>query len=108
MKQTDEEIAKKYAEGIVKQNSKIYDKHSMDVHQFSGNDLMESFFDGLQKGREQSDEKSMRFAEWTNMKGWTYNYMVKKWYNTILHKTALTEELYSSEGFKDYLKQFEK
>ena len=106
MKQTDFEIAQEYAKLLYPNANPNLASYFTDGDKY---DLSsESYLAGLQKGREQSDEKAMRFAEWTNMKGWTYNYMVKKWYNTILPKTALTEELYNSEGFAEYLKQFEK
>ena len=108
MKQTDEEIAKEYADGLVLNITGKCDKYARMSNQFDGYDLQDAYSNGMMKGCEQSDEKAMRFAEWTNMKGWTYNYMVKKWYNTILPKTALTEDLYNSQGFADYLKQFEK
>ena len=105
---SDLELAKEYSKGLVESSQGHCDKYTRRLQQFDGYDLEDAYENGLRKGREQSDEKAMRFAEWTNMKGWTYNYMVEKWYNTILKKTALTEELYNSQGFADYLKQFEK
>lgn len=105
---SDSGLAKEYAKGLVESILGRCDKYTKRIQQFDCYDLEDAYENGLRKGRELEAEKAMRFAEWTNMKGWTFNYMVERWYNSILKKTALTEELYNSEGFKDYLKQFEK
>ena len=53
----------------------------------------------------------MRFAKWTAIAGWHFLYKEKDvWWtikeNELFAKT--TEELYNSQAFLDYLKQFEK
>lgn len=107
MEHTDEELAK----GIYPNDWQAYER---------------SFFlSGLKKGRELEAEKAMRFAEWTHLIGvkfCIYNIVDGKvvvpwnlWYShkdfnidNDITKWHTTEELYNSEEFKEYLKQFEK
>lgn len=87
---TDEELAQEYLnQNWVESNNQIY-------------------IAGLQKSRELEVEKAMRFAEWANASPLMYNTLGKMWYSAVKLEIFTTEELYASQEFADYLKQFEK
>ena len=103
MKQTDEQIAKKYADNR-------WDRLTYSYEQ--------TYLDGIKKGRELSDEKAMRFAEWTSANRFHYNSDSEKYWKVksfikdeIVDATVTlftTEELYTSKEFEEYLNEFKK
>ena len=98
MKQTDGELAEKA-------NAYGYPSFSNSEKHKAFN---EGFIAGLQKGRELESEKAMRFAEWLSITGWSYLQEYEAWRQRKNLEYFTTYELYNSQEFVNYLKQFEK
>jgi len=108
MAKTDEKLAQEYAEGLVLNNLGHCDKWDKRMQQFDTYDLQAAVENGIQKGRELERKKAQRFAEWLCM-----NYRFFPWRGWIKSdlssdKNYTYEELYNSQEFLYYLKQFEK
>jgi hypothetical protein len=70
--------------------------------------IASDFLSGLQKGRELESEKAIRFAEWLSITGWLYLQEYEAWSQGKKHLEYFTTyELYNSQEFEGYLKQFE-
>lgn len=105
MEQTDEQIAKEYAETSKFKSDYPHHKQSS----YSG------CLYGLKIGSQlkfEEVEKYMRFSEFTNMY-YYWNFFMKLWgkkndYNSdgTRRWKYTTKELYASQEFKEYLKQF--
>jgi len=117
MKQTDEQIAKEYADGLVLNITGKCDKYARMSPQFDGHDLQDAYSNGILKGRESEAEKSMRFAEYISECGYIFNRETNMWGSgwdkstesgKFIRIYLTTEKLYNSQEFKEYLKQFEK
>jgi len=73
--------------------------------------IADEFLFSLQKDRERDIEKALMFAEWTNLLRLNYSSNYKRWIECGFNPDAsdkTTEDLYNSQEFKDYIKQFEK
>jgi len=106
---SDLELAKEYSKRLVESSQGRCDKYTRRLQQFDGYDLEDAYENGLRKGRELESEKAMRFAEWTSGR---YIYFSEKWRKQFIqhgetYVEFTTEELYNSQEFLDYLKQFE-
>ena len=99
MKQTDGELSEK-ANAYGYPSFSNSEKHKV---------FNEGFLSGIEKGRELEAEKAMRFAEWLSVTGWLYLQEYEAWSQGKKHLEYFTTyELYNSQEFEGYLKQFEK
>lgn len=112
--ESDERAGHEYAENIVKQNTDKFDRNSMDLHQFSGYDLMESYIDGcrhkaseLQPEIEAAEEKDYLFDLFKHKYGWQFRPITKDYkketYTTVEIRTFA--ELYNSPAFIEYYEE---
>jgi len=104
----DENLSKEYAEGLVENCQGRCDKYTKRMSIFDGYDLQDAYENGLRKSRELEVENAMRFAEWTCNNGWDFFEELNVWFGGTPQVRKTTEELYNSQAFLDYLKQFEK
>ena len=99
---TDEEQAKEYAEKEFPVKTDRTINYGNEVKHYP-------FIVGFKIGRELSDEKALRFAEWNKNNGYLFNRFSGKWYKNMLDDDCFTtEEIYTSKAFEDYLNGLKK
>jgi hypothetical protein len=116
MKQTGEQAAKEYAENLVTiiedKRGYDFDKQSMRICLFSGDSMAEAFLAGCQHKEAEMVNKACRFAEfcgiyfiWISDNKWRPSALDPDYCSDCDYRT--TAELYHSQAFSDWLKQFE-